>query len=68
MHNKSVNCINSDIHTYLLNMYNMENKNKSEDNETNPIVEFGEQDLKEILLKNIKEKYIESYKNNSTTF
>ena len=46
----------------------MENKNKSEDNETNLIVEFGEQDLKEILLKNIKEKYIESYKNNSTTF
>lgn len=61
------NCINETKNSYLLNMNNQENKNKTNENENNVIVEYGEQELKQILLQAIKEEYISHYKDNNIT-
>lgn len=60
-------CINETKNSYLLNMNNQENKNKTNENENNVIVEYGEQNLKEILLRIIKLEYINHYNNNKNT-
>ena len=52
--------------TYSLNMNKKENKSKTE--EENIVVEYGEQDLKETLLKLIKIEYIKKCKKDKDTF
>lgn len=54
-------CIQQTTSSYLLNMNNQENKI----NENNIIIEYGEKDLKEILLQVIKQEYINHYKCNN---
>lgn len=54
-------CIQQTTSSYLLNMNNQENKI----NENNIIIEYGEKDLKEILLQAIKQEYINHYKHNN---
>lgn len=54
-------------HSYLLNMSSEENKTKTDEKESNIIVEYGEQNLKEILLQLIKTEYIKHYKDNNIT-
>ena len=51
--------------TYSLNMNKKENKSKTE--EENIVVEYGEQDLKETLLKLIKIEYIKKCKKDKDT-
>ncbi len=59
-------CINETGNSYLLNMNKKENKIKTNKNESNNIiVEYGEQSLKEILLRIIKQEYINNYKNDN---
>lgn len=59
------NCINETENSYLLNMNKKENKIKTEENESNIEIEYGEQNLKEILLQIIKQEYINNYKNDN---
>ena len=59
MQNKTKNCIQQATTTYLLSMSSEENTNENENNIT---VEYGEQDLKQILLQAIKQEYINYYK------
>lgn len=54
-------CIQQTTSSYLLNMNNQENKI----NENNIIIEYGEKNLKEILLQAIKQEYINHYKHNN---
>lgn len=54
-------------YSYLLNMSSEENKTKTDEEESNIIVEYGEQNLKEILLQLIKTEYIKHYKDNNIT-
>lgn len=61
------NCINETENSYLLNMNKKENKIKTEENESNIEIEYGEQSLKEILLQIIKQEYINNYKNDNIT-
>ncbi len=56
------NCINETKNSYLLNMSKKENKINTNENENNITVEYGEQDLKPILLQAIKQEYINYYK------
>ena len=56
------NCINETKNSYLLNMSKKENKINTNENENNITVEYGEQDLKQILLQAIKQEYINYYK------
>lgn len=56
-------CIEQTKSSYLLNMNNQENKI----NENNIIIEYGEQDLKQILLQVIKQEYINHYKDRNIT-
>ncbi len=48
-------------------MSSEENKTKTDEKESNIIVEYGEQNLKEILLQLIKTEYIKHYKDNNIT-
>ena len=59
---KLKDCIIQDKNTYLLNMRNENIETGTKEN--NIAVEYGEQDLKQILLTAIKEEYIRM-KNNS---
>lgn len=59
------NCINETENSYLLNINKKENKIKTEENESNIEIEYGEQNLKEILLQIIKQEYINNYKNDN---
>lgn len=52
-------------YSYSLNMNKKENKSKTE--EENIVVEYGEQDLKETLLKLIKIEYIKKCKKDKDT-
>lgn len=54
-------CIQQTTSSYLLNMNNQENKI----NENSIVIEYGEKDLKEILLQAIKQEYINHYKDNN---
>ena len=58
-------CINETRNSYLLNMNKKENKIKTNENDSNIVVEYGEQNLKEILLQIIKQEYINNYKNDN---
>ena len=58
-------CINETRNSYLLNMNKKENKTKTNESESNIVVEYGEQSLKEILLQIIKQEYINNYKNDN---
>ena len=58
-------CINETGNSYLLNMDKKENKIKTNENESNIVVEYGEQSLRETLLKIIKQEYINNYKNDN---
>lgn len=60
MENETKNCIQQATSSYLFNMSNEENKN-------NIIIEYGEQNLKEILLQAIKQQYINNYNDNKNT-
>ena len=60
-------CINETRNSYLLNMNKKENKIKRNENDSNIVVEYGEQNLKEILLQIIKQEYINNYKNDNIT-
>ena len=60
-------CINETRNSYLLNMNKKENKTKTNESESNIVVEYGEQSLKEILLQIIKQEYINNYKNDNIT-
>ncbi len=60
-------CINETRNSYLLNMNKKENKIKTNENDSNIVVEYGEQNLKEILLQIIKQEYINNYKNDNIT-
>lgn len=60
-------CINETGNSYLLNMDKKENKIKTNENESNIVVEYGEQSLRETLLKIIKQEYINNYKNDNIT-
>lgn len=51
--------------TYSLNMSSEENKTKTDEKESNINVEYGEENLKEILLKLIKTEYINHYNNSN---
>ena len=53
--------------TYSLNMSSEENKTKTDEKESNINVEYGEENLKEILLKLIKTEYINNYNNSNNT-
>lgn len=53
--------------TYSLNMSSEENKTKTDEKESNINVEYGEENLKEILLKLIKTEYINHYNNSNNT-
>ena len=59
------NCIQQVTNSYLLNMSNEENKINT--NENNIIVEYGKQELKQILLQAIKQEYIKYYNDNQNT-
>ena len=59
------NCIQQVTNSYLLNMSNEENKINT--NENNIIVEYGKQELKQILLQAIKQEYIKYYNDNQKT-
>lgn len=61
------NCIKETKNSYLLNMSSEENKINTKETESNIIVEYGEQDLKKILLQAIKQEYINCYKNKNIT-
>lgn len=67
MQNKTKNCIQQATTTYLLNMSSEENKINTNENKSNIIVEYGEQNLKEILLQIIKQEYINHYNDNKNT-
>lgn len=67
MQNRTKNCIQQATATYLLNMSSEEIENKINETENNIIVEYGEQELKQILLQAIKQEYINHYKNNNIT-
>ena len=51
--------------TYSLNMSSEENKTKTDEKESNINVEYGEENLKEVLLKLIKTEYINHYNNSN---
>lgn len=67
MENETKNCIQQATTTYLLNMSSEENKINTNENENNITVEYGEQNLKEILLQIIKQEYINHYNDNKNT-
>lgn len=67
MQDRTENCIQQATTTYLLNMSSEENKINTNENKSNIIVEYGEQNLKEILLKIIKQEYINHYSDNKNT-
>lgn len=61
------NCIQQETDTYLLNMSSKENKNKINEYKADVTVEYGEQDLKEILLDKIKKEYIKAFDSKITS-
>ena len=67
MQDRTENCIQQATTTYLLNMSSEENKINTNENKSTIIVEYGEQNLKEILLKIIKQEYINHYSDNKNT-
>lgn len=61
------NCIQQGTTTYLLNMESKENKTKKNENKADVTVEYGEQDLKELLFQAIKKEYIKLFDTKSTS-
>lgn len=57
------NSIQCNENTYLLGMSSEDNKTKTNEKASNVTIEYGENDLKEILLAEIKEAYIKKNSN-----